>query len=248
MTNQLSLDELWDSASSSERTFQPEQVARLSEPARRYLEHAIAPGTQLAQAVRLHMHGEIKLQRWLPFTAQQVIVWDRGFIWSATVRMFGMPIRGSDRLVDGQGAMRWKLFGVIPVMTASGPDITHSAAGRVAGEAVWLPSVLCDDGVSWTAADSGQLKATFKAYGETLQPELVTDDMGRLKTISLSRWGNPEGAQFHYVNFGAIVESERTFGGYTIPTRLRAGWHFGTDRFESEGEFFQATIDEVTYR
>lgn len=248
MTNQLSLDELWDSAASSERTFQPEQVARLGEPVRRYLEHAIAPGTQLARAVRLHMHGEIKLQRWLPFTAQQVIVWDRGFIWSASVRMFGLPIRGSDRLVDGQGAMRWKLFGLIPVMTASGSDITRSAAGRVASEAVWLPSVMCGDDVSLTAADSGQLQARFKAYGETLQLELVIDDRGRLKTIRLPRWGNPEGAQFNYVNFGAFVESERTFGGYTIPTRLRAGWHFGTDRFESEGEFFRATIDDATYR
>jgi hypothetical protein len=248
MTNQLSLDDLWDSAAASERTFHPEQAARLGESVRRYLGHAIAPGTQLARAVRLHMHGEIKLQRWLPFTAEQVIVWDRGFIWRASVRMFGLPVRGSDRLVDGQGAMRWKLFGLIPVVTASGPDITRSAAGRVAGEAVWLPSVLCGHDVSWVAADSGPLRARFKTHGETLQLELVTDDRGRLGTISLPRWGNPEGAEFHYVNFGAIVESENTFGGYTIPTRLRAGWHFGTDRFESEGEFFRATIDDATYR
>jgi hypothetical protein len=70
---ELSLDALWESARSSGRSFQEAQVAALPEGARRYLLHAIAQGTELASAVRLRMHGEIKLRRWLPFTAQQVI-------------------------------------------------------------------------------------------------------------------------------------------------------------------------------
>jgi hypothetical protein len=37
------------------------------------------------------------------------------------------------------------------------------------------------------------------------------------------------------------VEKSATFGGYTIPVRMRVGWHFGTERFESEGEFFRVT-------
>jgi hypothetical protein len=248
MTKDLTVDELWDSALPGERTFRTADLSRLPEAARRYIEHAIAPGTRLARAIRLDMHGEIKLQRWLPFTAEQIIVWDRGFIWSATVRMFGMPIRGSDRLVDGKGAMQWRLFGIIPVMAASGPDITRSAAGRVAAEAVWLPSVLCDDDMLWATSDASHLHARFKAHGEPADLELVTDERGRLETIKLPRWGNPEGANFHYADFGGIVEEENTFAGYTIPTRLRVGWYFGTDRFESEGEFFRATIDDATYR
>jgi hypothetical protein len=54
------------------------------------------------------------------------------------------------------------------------------------------------------------------------------DEKGQLETIKLPRWGNPEGAEFHYVDFGAIVEEEDTFGGHTILTRLRVGmvlWH-----------------------
>lgn len=242
------MHELWDSASSGELAFRPAELSRLPKAVRCYLEHAIAPGTRLARAVRLRMHGEIKLQRWLPFTAEQAIVWNCGFIWSATVHMFGIPIRGSDRLLDGEGTMRWRLFGIIPVMTASGPDITRSAAGRVAGEAVWLPSMLCGDDVSWTVPGSSHLHAMFTAHGETAQLELVVDERGRLETVKLPRWGNPDDAEFHYINFGGVVEEEDTFSGYTIPTRLRVGWHFGTDRFESEGEFFRATIDDATYR
>lgn len=33
-----------------------------------------------------------------------------------------------------------------------------------------------------------------------------------------------------------------------IPTRMRVGWHFGTERFESEGGFFRVAIDDATYR
>ena len=57
-------------------------------------------------------------------------------IWRATVRMHGLPIRGSDSYLDGQGAMRWRLFGIVPMVNAAGPDITRSAAGRVNIESI----------------------------------------------------------------------------------------------------------------
>jgi len=216
-------------------------------PARRYLEHAIAPGTSLASAARLRMHGKIKLQRWFPFTAEQVINAQRGMIWAATARMYGLPIRGSDRLVDGKGALRWKLFGIIPIVTASGPDVTRSTAGRLAAESVWLPSVLCDEGVAWMASDSRHAHARVTVQGETADLALTVDDSGALQEIRLSRWGNPERAEFHYADFGGVVQEEGTFGGYTIPTRLRIGWYVGTERFEPEGEFFRVTVDQATY-
>ncbi|MEX0822043.1 MAG: hypothetical protein WD021_07845 [Rhodothermales bacterium] len=34
--------------------------------------------------------------------------------------------------------------------------------------------------------------------------------------------------------YGFEVEEERTFGGYTIPSRIRGGWWYGTDRFRDE--------------
>jgi hypothetical protein len=43
-------------------------------------------------AVRLRMRGEIKLPRWLPLSAEQVVLWDLGMIRIATVWMPGMPI------------------------------------------------------------------------------------------------------------------------------------------------------------
>ena len=252
MTKQTSLDALWDSATSQARTFHLEDFTHLPEAARRYLEHAIEPETKLASAVRLKMHGEIKLKSWIPFKAEQVICWEHGLIWSATAWMNSfLPIVGSDRIIDGIGAMQWKLLGLFPVMTASGADITRSAIGRLQAESMWLPSVLCGDGVSWASTESSvdsSLHSSFVVQGNRAELDFTSDRTGRLKTAKLPRWGNPDGAEFRYVDFGGILEKEGTFGGYTIPTRLRVGWYFGTKRFESEGEFFRATIDDAIYR
>ncbi len=116
LVKRASLDGLWTSVSPGKRVFRPGQLPGLPDAAWHYLRHAIAPGAPLTSAVRLRMHGEIKLRRWLPFIAEQVIHWGHG-IWNATARMNGMLIRGFDRLVNGEGAMRWKLLGMIPVMT-----------------------------------------------------------------------------------------------------------------------------------
>jgi hypothetical protein len=242
------LDELWRSTPAATETFSPSRVAGLPEPARRYLEHAIAPGARLASAVRLSMHGEIKLQGWLPFTAEQVIRWDRGLIWRARVRARGVTIRGFDRLVDGVGEMRWRILGLIPVMSAAGPDITRSGAGRMAAESMWLPSVLCRPEVTWTARDAGRAQAAFTVAGEEVAVELAVDGAGRVESTKLRRWGNPGGEPFRYEDFGGLAAGEATFDGYTIPTQLRAGWYVGEPRFESEGEFFRCKIDRAELR
>jgi len=248
MAKRVSPEELWNSTASNERIFEPDQVSGLPKGAQRYLGHAIAAGTKLAAAAHLRMHGEIKLRGWLPFTAEEVIQQDRGFIWAASVRWHGFHIRGSDNLLDGDGAMRWRLAGIIPVMTASGPNITRSAIGRFQGESVWLPSMLCRTDVLWTAQDALHPHCHFMVRGEVAEMDMVLDGLGRITTLTLPRWGNPDGSGYRNVDFGIIAEEERTFDGYTIPARVRAGWYIGTGRFESEGEFFRATIDEAEYQ
>jgi hypothetical protein len=78
--------------------------------------------------------------------------------------------------------------------------------------------------------------------------KFAVDELGRLQSVTMQRWGNPGGGAFRLVDFGGVVGAEGTFGGYTIATRVRVGWYFGSPRFESEGEFFRATIDEARFR
>ncbi|HKU85273.1 MAG TPA: DUF6544 family protein [Casimicrobiaceae bacterium] len=247
MTRASGLEELWDSAPPAAAAFDPANLSTRPAIVQAYLAHAIAAGTPLASAVRLRMHGAIRLKRWRKFRAEQVIVRERGMIWRARVRLCAFTIRGEDRFVGGEGAMSWKVLGVLPLLRAAGPDVARSAAGRVAAESIWLPSLLCDDKV-WWHGDNGVAQARFAVDGHAAEIAIALNH-GCVQSVSLARWGNPDGGAFREASFGARVDQEATFGGYTIPARLRVGWHFDDpQRFDREGKFFEVSIDKADYR
>ena len=226
--------------------FDPDPVAGLPEPARRWLTHALAPGTPLWSSVQLRMRGRIRIGAWRSFTASQVLAPPHGFIWAATARVAGLPVTGFDRYGAGTGQMRWRLLGLVPVVTGAGPDVTRSAAGRLAGEGVcWLPSAF--GAARWSAGpEPDTAVATWRIGDADESVHLRVDPEGALREVRLQRWGNPDGQAFGRHPFGVAIEDERCFGGVTIPSVLRAGWWWGTDR-QDAGEFFRAEVTEATF-
>jgi hypothetical protein len=220
--------------------FHPELVATAPEPVRRYFTAAVAPGTQLASGALLTMRGRIKIGRWLPFRARQVLVPRHGTVWSA--RVAGVIV-GSDRYASGAGGMDWKLPGLLRVVRAEGPDVSRSAAERAAGESLWAPTALLPGpDVRWRAVDDQRVSVEVAVddHRVTLHHEL--DEGGRPRTSRFDRWGDPDGTKTWGLRpFGVEVTDHRTFAGVTIPAQGRAGWHFGTDRWE-DGAFFEFEI------
>lgn len=145
--------------------------------------------------------------------------------------------------------MRWQLFGVVPFIAASGDDLTRSAIARVQAESIWLPSLWCAAAVQWMPGDDSQVLAAVRIGGNTSPIELTVAPDGRLTAVRRSRWGNPppDTKRFRVEEFGGVLEEKHPFGGYTIPSRVRVGWDFGSTRFASEGEFFR-TIDDAAFR
>ncbi len=226
--------------------FDPSMVADLPAAARRWLTHAVAPGTPLWRTVELSMRGEIRIGTWRPFTARQVLAPPRGLVWAATARLYGLPVTGFDRFSSGSGEMRWRLGGLVPLLSASGPDVTRSAAGRLAGEATLLPTAFRS--ATWTPGSAeDRVVATWHVSGQDERVELQVGPDGRLLGAEMDRWGNPGGAPFGRHRFGVAFEAERTSAGVTIGSVLRAGWWWGTDR-QAEGEFFRARITGATFR
>ena len=203
--------------------FGPAELEGLPEPVRRHLARAITPGTPLHTSARLTMRGQIKVGRWLPFRARQVLSPGRGFVWTA--RAAGV-IAGSDRYLDGAGAMRWRLAGLVTVAAGEGPDVSGSAAGRAGGEGIWLPTALLPRfGVRWSAPAADLVTAAF-AVGETpVTLDLRLDAAGRIVAMAFDRWGDPgDSGRFDWHRFGGQVGGYATFGGLTIPAEGRLGW------------------------
>ena len=225
--------------------FDAAMVTDLPRAARRWLLHAIAPGTPLWPSVVLTMHGEIRLGSWRSFTATQVLAPPRGFIWAATARFAGLRITGFDRYSSGTGQMNWRLGGLVPVMTATGADVTRSAAGRLAGEMALAPTTF--RGATWSpGADDDTATANWRFDGSEESAEFSVDADGRLLGVTMQRWGDPGGEPFGRYPFGVAIETEETYAGVTIGSQLRAGWWWGTDR-QPEGDFFRAPITDPVF-
>jgi hypothetical protein len=196
--------------------------------------------------VELTMRGQIRLGRWRSFTARQLLAPPDGYIWAATARVAGLPVTGFDRLSARTGQMPWRLLGLLPVMAASGTDVTRSACGRLAGEIALLPTAF--PRASWRPGGRpGAAIASLRCGTRTESAELSVGDEGRLLEVRVERWGNPDGAPFGRYPFGVSVEVESEFSGITIPSVLRAGWWWGTER-QAAGEFFRTQITAAVFR
>lgn len=221
-------------------------IAHLPEPARRWLTHSIAVGTPLASTVQLSMHGQIRIGRWRRFTADQIINLPYGFIWAATTRFAGIPVTGFDRYTNGTGQMRWRLAGPIPFMSGAGPDITRSAAGRLAAEGTALLPTGYHN-AAWSSPDPDTAVATGTIDGQLEEVHLHIGPNGELNDILIHRWGNPDGRQHARYPFRVAVDLERTFDGITIPAQFRARWSTPPEH-PGNGDFFHAEITTATFR
>jgi hypothetical protein len=216
----------------------------LPDPIRRWLCHAIKPNAPLLEHVRLSMHGQIRLGTWRRFTARQLLEPPNAFTWAATAHVVGLPVIGFDRYVDGIGEMRWRLLRVFPVMSGDGPDITRSAAGRLACETVMTPAVAL--ALPWEPIDESHAVAHLTIGGYDHRVTVKVAPTGALRSVSMPRWGRPTHEEYGEYPFGASFHREATFGDYTIPSMARVGWWYGTERW-NEGEFFRYTIDSAIY-
>lgn len=222
--------------------FTESDLSGLPEPAARAFRAAIALGTPLALSARIAMRGRIKLKRWMGFRGMEVIAPHAGFVWAVRAGV----ISGYDCYADRAGEMRWKLLGLVPVMRASGPDVSRSAAGRVGGEGVWVPTALLPRfGVRWSAVDDHHLIARQRLDDHELEYHHLLDHRGLVSTTWFERWGDPDSTgRFEHHLFGVETTAFRTFHGLTIPAAGRAGWHYGSDRWP-DSAFFEYEITDL---
>ncbi len=229
--------------------FDPAHVDELPAPASRLLRHALRPGVPLASNVLLDMAGEIRLRRWMPFRARQVIAAGTGFVWAPRVGRRPLVITGADTLIDGRGTLDFRLWGLMPVARESGSDIDRSAAGRLAAETVaWLPQALVPAmGARWTAVDDTRATVTLPVGDQSADVTVTVDPDGRLRELSLQRWGSPDDHPAGAHPFGGDFDDERTYGGVTIASAGRVGWWWGTPR-QTDGVFFRYRITAAEFR
>jgi hypothetical protein len=212
----------------------------LPEQVRRYLAHAMPSGEAGARGVRLTMSGRIKVGIWLPFSATQRCD-GKSFLWRASVGLGPLrPLVVTDRYEDGEGSMTGRLVGRWTLFEQTDSNVVRSAAGRAALEAVFAPRALVGGrGYAWRVEGDDHIVASTDIPPEQVEIHLRIAPDGRLVNVVAQRWGEAEKGTFAYLPFGADMHTEGRFSDLVIPSRVTAGWNYGTDRYSP---FFKATI------
>ena len=240
----------WDDIlrpTSDAEPFDPATTTPLPGAAQRWLAHAIAPGTPLRRRVLLDQHGQLKLGgRWSPFTARQALDPLHGFVWPVTTRVLGLPVIGFDRLSRGSAEMRHRLLGLVTVASGRGQDFLRSAAARPASEICWTPAAALDPRVRWREGSETRATAVVPLAGHEHEVTLTLEDDGTLRAVTVPRWVSLDGGPWQLLTFGARVLEEATFGGFTVPVRVVAGYGEGEMSWH-DGAFIRLTVDSAAY-
>lgn len=241
-------------ADRSPERFNPAMLDGLPEPARRYLAHAIAPGTPLRTTVELEMRGTFLLgddrasAQPYAMTASQILAPPDAFVWRPRMRSGAMTITGSDGLQVGEAWTRFWLLGLIPVanVRSRGEDLVRSASFRSAMEGIWAPATFLPlNGAHWRELGSDRARVTVPTGAGPISLDLTLAPDGRVTEITGQRWSNanPE-KRFRFQPFGGTMEAEATFGGFTVPSRVKVGNHHGTPDYLP---FFQVELTAACY-
>ncbi|MCB1755879.1 MAG: hypothetical protein KDJ38_10175 [Gammaproteobacteria bacterium] len=228
--------------------YKPEMVAGLPEPAQRFLNFAIVPGTPLLTVAELEMGGRFSLgsrdaANYRPMQARQILAAPQGFVWH--LHLLGLiPVSGSD---SGRWT-RFRLLGLLPVARMGGdPDHARSAFGRYIAESVfWTPAaVLPGPNVVWESVDSDTARVTIShgALAQTVSLKIDTD--GRPREVSFLRWSNANTDKTYRLQpFGGLLSDFRDVQGYRLPFRVEAGNLFGSDDYFP---FYKAQVTAIRF-
>lgn len=231
--------------------FDPAMLDGLPAPAARWLRAVIRDGAPLARRIVIRHEGEFRADSagaaWAPFrSVQHFTARAPGFVWAADIRMAPLAhVYVRDELVAGQGAMRARLLGLVPVADAAGtPGLASGALHRWLGEAAWFPTALLPSPfLRWTAVDDSTAIAT------------ATD--GGVRVSLTFRFG-PDSL----LRFVETPGRLRDVNGEPVPTPWRATlahWHWRGDvRVPMRGEvawglpsgpwaYWRGRITEATY-
>lgn len=225
-----------------------EMVEGLPEPARRYFNYTIQPGTPLWTVAEIDMMGRFSLgskqtPAYKKMQARQILAAPDGFVWSMRTGE-GIALSGS----DSGSWTRFRMGGLIPVARQGG-DLDHarSAFGRSAGEAVfWTPAALLPGpNVSWEAVNTDTARVTLQKDELSQSVDVTVDAQGRPVTVSFQRWSNANPDKVYRLQpFGGHLSHFRNVEGFRLPHRVEAGNMFGTENYFP---FFLAEVTAIQF-
>ncbi|MCB1487980.1 MAG: hypothetical protein KDJ88_11055 [Bauldia sp.] len=221
----------------------------LPPPVRAFAERNTAGRPDLPREVRLIQAAEMKLKPdagWTKVSARQAIgIGAPAFAWDANATMAPLvSVRVIDAFVEGEGRLKVRLFGSVPMVTATGPEASYGELFRYLAELAWAPhAILANPALRWRAIDGRTVEvAADTADGQTARVRLIFDTDGDVVAIEADDRPRDEGGKLVPQPWRGTFGDYRDFDGIRIPTRADVTW------ITDAGPFTYFRGEVVTYQ
>lgn len=216
-------------------------------PVQRFLDYSGVIGTPKIKQATLQQEGLFKTGRersWVPFTATQVFnIEEASFEWKVKMKMAPlMTVSGRDALLGGQGSMKIKLLGLIPLVNAQGPEIDQGAMTRYLSETVWFPQAFLDDHITWEAIDTLSARATLTIHDRSVTGVFHFNEVGQVTYFECQRYAS-EGKQAVLRPWRTPIYEYTELSGLKIGFRGKAIWDYPDGEFT----YVDVTIKSIVY-
>lgn len=238
-----------ETGSVSGHRFSAQDLDDLPDPVQRYFETVLTDGQPFVDTIRLEQRGDIRLGgtdgEWHDFTATQHASRDpAGFVWDARVTVAPLvTARVLDCYVGGEGRLRAKVAGAIPVASA-GADRTMDQAEllRHLAESVWYPTALLPGaGVEWEAIDDTTARAILTDGESTATLTFHFDGDNLVERVTGSRYRDDDDEEAPWVGY---FEDYAERNGRLIPLAGEVAW----DLPDGQTSYWRGRIERIDHR
>ena len=228
-------------------------LGHLPAPVATYVRRSGAVGRPRVTCMHAVMHGRIRSgpdAPWMPFAAEQVNSfagrWQRLFFMNATMR--GLPVDVLHVYDGGHASMRARVCSLIPVVDASGTDMSRAERVTVVNDiCVLAPGVLPFADAVWEDVDARHTRVAFHIDGQDVHVELAFGQDGDLVDfVSDDRLrADDRGTSFARQRWSTPISRMAEQRGYMLASQGEARWHAP----EPEGDFayLEFMIDTIDY-
>jgi len=180
--------------------------------------------------VRLTQSGTMRQRpgaRPLPFTAvEEIAVSDVEFRWDATFHHFPLvSLEIVDRYESGQGRLDGRLGGVLPVLSARGPDLDAGEAMRYLSELPWVPhALLANRHLVWRQVSQRQVEVSTAVRAGVVAVRFEFDAAGDIVGARADARPRKIGRFNVPTPWSGVFAAQHQIGRVRIPTRAEVRW------------------------
>lgn len=215
----------------------PEQVSSVPPIVQQWLRHTGTIGREVIQTAHVYQRGEMRTTpegSWMPVQAEQWFTTKTpAFLWFANVGAGSfVQFAGRDIYHNGRGNMVIKLFSLVSVVDATGPEINQGSLVRYLAEIIWFPSAALSPYITWETIDNLRVRATI-AHGNTTASGIFTfTKQGQVTSFEAQRYyTRDEGATLELWSVAIESKSEKIISGLRIPAKATVTWKLPTGDF-----------------